>query len=230
MEESLAIVRPPLTRLALLSTLATLLCLVGGMGLGLGIGVLIHAVLPGHMFDPRRIAAAALATLLGLLLGGAAWGVAIGRIMGTGADDDRRLALTGALGFGPVFIIVAILLTVLEQLIVERGMGPAWPIHDVFTLLFVPATAVVAGVSALSLTLGLGYGARSLPLGLFVGLVTGLTFLAVNRAMQTAGWVVGAPGAAERATMITVLAVGSLAAAVAGGAALGGILAYTGTR
>jgi len=228
MEKSFAAANPPVTRLALLCTLATPACLLGGMGLGLGIGGLIHAVLPGHMFDPGRIAVAALAALLGLLLGGAAWGVAIGRI--TGSGDNRRLAMAGALGFGPTFIIVAILLTVLERLIVEQGMGPALPIHDVFTLLFVPAAGTVAGVSVLVLSLSLGHGDRAWRSGLFAGLVTGLTFLAVNRLMQAAGWVVGAPGAGERATMVTVLAVGALFAAMAGGAALGGVLAYTGKR
>lgn len=173
MEKTLSVVSLPVTRMVLLSTLAMLICLLGGMGLGLGIGVLIHAVLPGHMFDTRRIVAAALAALSGLLLGGAAWGVAIGRIMGSDAG---------------------------------------------------------AGASTIALSLGHGYGPRARRFGLYVGLVSGLTFLVVNRWMQAAGWVVGGPGAAERATMVTVLAVGALAAAIAGGTAQGSVLAYTGKR
>ncbi|RPI87709.1 MAG: hypothetical protein EHM41_04010 [Chloroflexi bacterium] len=42
--------------------------------------------------------------------------------------------------------------------------------------------------------------------------------------MQAMGWVVGAPGAVERATMITVMFSGDLAAALAGGAVIGALL------
>jgi hypothetical protein len=50
-----------------------------------------------------------------------------------------------------------------------------------------------------------------------VGLAAGGAFQAVNLIMQAAGWVVGAPGAAERATMLTVMGLGNI------GAALGGV-------
>ena len=42
--------------------------------------------------------------------------------------------------------------------------------------------------------------------------------------MESLGWVVGAPGAAARATMITVLAAGNLGAALVGGGVLGAML------
>jgi hypothetical protein len=42
----------------------------------------------------------------------------------------------------------------------------------------------------------------------------------VNLLMEAAGWVVGAPGAAERATMLTVMFAGNLGAALAGGAVM----------
>jgi hypothetical protein len=47
--------------------------------------------------------------------------------------------------------------------------------------------------------------------------------------MEGAGWVVGAPRAAERFTMLTVMFVGNLAAALAGGALLGWQLHRRGT-
>ena len=43
--------------------------------------------------------------------------------------------------------------------------------------------------------------------------------------MEALGWQVGGPGAAERATMLTVLFVSNLGAALAGGAMLGMTLA-----
>ena len=39
--------------------------------------------------------------------------------------------------------------------------------------------------------------------------------------MEALGWQIGGPGAAERATMLTVLFVSNLGAALAGGAVLG---------
>jgi hypothetical protein len=53
------------------------------------------------------------------------------------------------------------------------------------------------------------------------GAAAALAFLAANLLMESRGWVVGAPGAAERNTMIAVLLVGMIAAALAGGAVLG---------
>jgi hypothetical protein len=48
-----------------------------------------------------------------------------------------------------------------------------------------------------------------------------LAFLSVNLVMEALDWVVGAPQAAERFTMLTVMLTGNLGAALAGGAVLG---------
>jgi len=57
------------------------------------------------------------------------------------------------------------------------------------------------------------------------GLIATLTFLVVNLLMESLGWVIGAPNAAERATMVTVLALGNITAAITGGAVMGWKLA-----
>lgn len=49
--------------------------------------------------------------------------------------------------------------------------------------------------------------------------------LLINLVMEALGWVASAPGAAERATMLTVMFAGVLGAAVAGGGLLGWQLA-----
>jgi hypothetical protein len=64
-------------------------------------------------------------------------------------------------------------------------------------------------------------------LALRVGLTAALAFLAINLGMEVLGWQVGGPGAEERATMLTVLLVSNLGAALAGGAVLGLTLAQT---
>jgi hypothetical protein len=58
-----------------------------------------------------------------------------------------------------------------------------------------------------------------------IGVSSGSVSLAVNLGMEALGWQVGRPGAAERATMLTVLFVSNLGAALAGGAMLGMTLA-----
>jgi hypothetical protein len=50
--------------------------------------------------------------------------------------------------------------------------------------------------------------------------------LCVNLGLEALGWQVGGPGAAARATMLTVLFVSNLGAALAGGAMLGLRLAH----
>ena len=54
-----------------------------------------------------------------------------------------------------------------------------------------------------------------------IGLAATVMFLVVNLLMESLGWVVVAPRAAERFTMLTVLLVSDLAAALAGGAVIG---------
>ncbi len=106
----------------------------------------------------------------------------------------------------------------------ERGGGPDLPVHQVFTLLFVPAAFLVAGMGGLAL--GLAQGDRALALRGFLssGFTAALAFLVVDLIMDALGWRVGAPGAAARTTMLTVMMSGSLAAALAGGAATGYLL------
>lgn len=216
-----------LNRLSARGAAYTALSLVAGMLLGVLVGSVVFETLPGHMGELTRSLLAALPALAGLVAGGALWGHLMGTLTG-GASPARRVAWAGALSFGPAVIVLGLGLNALEIALVERGLGPDLPIHILFTLLFVPAAFLAAGVSALSLgaaVRGWRFGAR---LGLETGAVAGGAFLVLNLVMDALGWRVGAPGAAERYTMVTVLMVGSLGAALAGGAVLGGALIRTG--
>jgi hypothetical protein len=122
------------------------------------------------------------------------------------------------LGFGPIAILLAAGLGVAEPVIVGYLGQRGQPIHRVFTLLFVPSAFTIAGVSAWAVGRGLRNPRLARDLLWQVGLSAALTFLVVNLLMESLDWVVGAPGAAARATMVTVLALGNIAAAlVAGG-------------
>jgi len=209
-------------KFALRSAVLTLLTLFGGLLLGLLAGDITFRLIPGSSIDNVKLghaAVAAVPALVGFLAGGAFWGIQMGSLVGS--FDKRRMALAGMLGFGPVSIFLAVILGLAEPFLVQMI---DLPIHRVFTLLFVPSVFLIAGTS----TWSIGKALRDTPLAwsLFwqVGLTAAATFLAVNLLMEALGWVVGAPGAAERATMVTVLAIGSIISALTGGGVMGRVL------
>jgi hypothetical protein len=199
----------------------TVATLFGGLLVGILLGNLTFAILPGSsVMDPQISYSliAAIPTLLALAVGSAAWGRAMARV--AGAEPSRRMAWAGVLGFAPITLLLAFSLLGLEPIAVER-FGARVPIHRVFTILFVPTAFLISAVSAFAIGIGLRDKPLSRSLAWRVGLAGAAAFLVVNMIMEAAGWVVGAPGAGERATMITVMSLGNLAAALAGGAVLG---------
>lgn len=210
-----------LQKSALRGALLTVVTLFGGLLIGLVAGDITFRLIPGSSINNVKLGHAAIAAvpaLAGFLAGGAAWGVQMGQL--TRASETRRMALAGMLGFGPISMILALGLGVAEPMIVG-SMGKNIPIHRIFTLLFVPSAFLIAGSSALAIGKGLSDNQLAWSLFFQVGLTAAATFLAVNLIMESLGWVVGAPGAAERATMVTVLALGNVSAALAGGAMMG---------
>jgi hypothetical protein len=207
--------------LALLSALATVVALIGGLLLGGALGELVFNLLPGHSTSNPSIVhmlLAAAPALLGMLSGSALWGVWLGRLARAG--DTRRMAASGALGFAPITIALGLALSLLEPVAVNR-LGAQFPIARLFTLFFVPTAFLIAGVGAGAIGLGLRDRKLAWRLSGRCGLAAAITFLLVNLLMEMLGWHVGGPGAAQRATMLTVMLVSNLGAALAAGAALG---------
>ncbi len=210
---------------ALRGALITLLTLLGGLILGLVAGDAVFHLIPGSSVNNVKLghaAIAALPALAGFLAGGATWGMQMGRL--AGADISRRMAWAGTLGFGPITIALALGLGLAEPMLVKRFASVGQPIHRVFTLLFVPSALLIAGVSAWAIGVGLRDNRLAWSLFWKVGLSAGMAFLAINLIMEAAGWVVGASGALQRATMVTVLALGNIGAALVGGGMMGWIL------
>ena len=137
-----------------------------------------------------------------------------------GRRDRGRLARAGMLGFAPITLGLAILLSTLEPIVVEY-LAAQFPIHRLFTLLFMPTAFLIAGVSVWVLARTLADGPLARRLFWQIGLVAAVVFVAINLSMETLGWRVGAPDAAARFTMLTVMLTGNLGAALAGGAFLG---------
>ena len=207
---------------ALRGAFLTVLTLFGGLLAGLAAGDLVFHLIPGSSLEDVKLghaAIAALPALVGFLAGGAAWGVQMGRLAGN--TETRRLSLAGMLGFGPITILLAVGLGLAEPAIVGYLGAFGQPVYRVFTLLFVPSAFIIAGVGAW--VVGRGLGDPKLARNLFwqVGLTAALTFLVVNLMMESLGWVIGAPNAAKRLTMLTVLALGDFTAAITGGAVMG---------
>jgi hypothetical protein len=179
---------------------------------------------PGHgISNPSPIATAvsAIPAFMGIFFGSALWGVLMGRLARAG--DLWHMALAGGLGFAPIAIGLGILLQVLEPMAL-REYGDWLPLHRLFSVLFVPTAFTIAGVSAFAIGIGLRNRPLAWQLLWKIGLVAAAAFLVVNLSMEASGWVVGAPRAAERFTMLTVMFVSNLGAALAGGAALGLLL------
>jgi hypothetical protein len=201
---------------------ATLLTLVGGIFTGFVTGFVLFESLPGHLVEPARIGLSAAPALIGILGGGAAWGWMLARM----ARIQRKWPLmrAGVLGFSlPLVLAMMVLIGIesgLEWYLSSIGIGSP-PIHRIFTLLFVPTSFLLAACGAGFVGRALGVNRLVRLLALRAGGSAALAFLVVNIAMDLLGWRVGAPGAAERFTMLTVMMLGNAGAALAGGAALG---------
>jgi len=213
-----------LTKTAFLSALFTAFSLIGGLLLGVVLGEVVFSALPGHSItnpDPVHILLAAVPALIGMLAGGAVWGLLMGRL--ARATDRRRMAIAGASGFAPMTIALGIALSIMEPIAVQK-LGAQLPIHRLFTFFFVPTAFLIAWVGAWAIGIGLRNKTLAWTLGMRAGLAAALAFLVVNLGMEALGWRVGAPGAAARLTMLTVMFTGNSAAALAGGAIIGPLL------
>lgn len=211
-------------RVAIAGSLITVLSLFGGTLLGVVIGNVVFSVLPGHSItnlNPVHVLIAAVPALARFLGGSALWGILMGRV--AHAQNSKRMGFTGMLGFAPIALGLGIALQILEPIAVQN-LGAQFPIQRLFTFFFIPTAFLISGVSAFAIGIGLQMRALAWKLFWRVGLAAAIAFLIVNLAMEALGWQVGAPHAAERFTMLTVMFAGDFAAVIAGGAVMGSML------
>lgn len=213
------------TRTMIYGAVVTIVCLFGGLLLGVIVGNIIFELTPGHNFqplDPVQVILPAIFALGGFFVGGTLWGVLLGRL--ARATNRRRMAMAGALGFAPITLTLALLLQAIEPIVLEQ-FGVIIPLHRLFTILFVPTAFLIAGISAWAIGIGVRDKTLAQSMLLRAGFAAAITFLFINLAMESAGWIVGTPHAAERFTMLTVMFIGDLGAAIVGGAVVSWMLA-----
>jgi hypothetical protein len=206
-------------RAAALSAALTVLVLAGGLIANFMLGFASFQALSGRVPGALTFALALLVFSASTLASSALWGLAMAKLARVWAM--RRATWASILGFVPITLLLIFGLQAAEPFVFRTNL----PLHRVFTVLFVPSAGLIAATSSLALAWALGWGRTAPMLALRVGLTAALAFLAVNLGMEALGWQVGGPGAAERSTMLTVLFVSNLGAALAGGAMLGMTLA-----
>ncbi len=145
-------------------------------------------------------------------LAGAFWLRRVARL--AGLTVPRSAMLMTAVAHAVLTVAAVFVLGRLEGYFVEEGHATI-PLHNLFTLLFVPAVLACAGLLCASAALALRVRPLTRRLALRGGLAAALTFLALNVLQDLLGRRVGGPNAKATATMITVALIGNLGAAMA---------------
>lgn len=152
-----------------------------------------------------------------VLGGGAMFGWSLSRL--NHYANKRLMMITGGLGFGLPFLATVFTLNMAEAIVVAGNIN--MPLHILFAILFNSGMLFTSALHGLSYGIALKSPSAMWQLALASGLAGVLGFGAVNLVMDSIGMRVGAPGAAERATMIVTLVLGNLVGAFTGATVLG---------
>ncbi len=208
-----AVSQPAASRVALAAALAGF-WLPGSFVLTVVTVMAVQQVLgPAFVIEETRGAALLISVGIAWLgVAGAAWLRRVAQIAGMAAP---RGALLMAAAAHAMLTIAAIFgLGRLEHYFVEDGHA-TMPLHNLFTLLFVPTVMVCAGLLCACVALALRVQTLTWRLAWRGGLAAALTFLALNVLQDLLGRRVGGPNAGATATMITVALISNLGAAIA---------------
>lgn len=187
--------------------------------------IALSVSLPSHI--TRRMENAgplipAVVLAISCIVGGGLWGRRLARIVGV--NEPTRLGWAGAIVYAPSLIAAVLLLNEGEKYFVEGPGQALMPVHVAFAILFTLAAAIVTALLGGALGIAMRNGRLTARLALFGGVTAGLTFLAADIVQHLLGRHVGGPNAAATATMVTVMLVGNILAAVAASAVIGALL------
>jgi hypothetical protein len=208
-----AVARPAAPRLTLAAALAGV-CLPGSFVLTVATVMVVQQLL-SPAFVIEETPGAMLLISVGvawLSVAGAFWLRRVARLAGLTAT--RGAMLMTAVAHAVLTIAAVFGLGRLERYFVEDGHA-TMPLHQLFTLLFVPVVLVCAALLCACAALALRARPLTWRLAWRGGLAAALTFLALNVLQDLLGRRVGGPNAGATATMITVALIGNLGAAMA---------------
>lgn len=198
------------------------------------VGGLLLAAAAGGVFDalatplpvlPRRIFSVAIAMAV-LFQAMNLWSRDMARL--AGQPGAQPIGTAGALLLAVLFGTVGFALGMTEPFVVGRAASQGVQIHQVYMILFITATLLIAAAGTFTLGRGLCGNRLAVRLAMGSGIAAATAFLAVALTMDAVGWRVGAPDAAKRATMVVVTTLGLIAAGIAAGAVIG--VKFTRTR
>lgn len=150
------------------------------------------------------------------------WGRGLGRV--THQTHPEHLAWAAAIAFAATTTIAVNRINHTEVILNRLLFQTKLPVHILFLYIFIAGNGAVVGVTGAALGVAKSDWKMTLKLG-GMGIVVGaLTFLIVFLIMELFGFRVGAPGAAERATMLTVMSIGIWSTALVGSGIFGRML------
>lgn len=199
--------------------LAGLLYLFGGVAVST-VGV---AILSMHVPDSNLRPLLFIAVIVaGTAAGGAAFARAMGRLVGF--TELRRPGWSGS-SFGLLVITAALVLSGPEAVALS-GVEQPWglPVHILFGVVFVPAVFCVVFLFGLAVSAALRLGVAAVVVAWKMAAAGSGAFLAATIIQDLLGRRVGGPNAEVTFTMLSVMLIGLLAAAVASGAVMASLL------
>ncbi len=197
---------------------------VGGLLIAAAAGGVVDALGTPLPILPRRIFSV-LTAIAVLFHAMKLWARDMNRL--AGQPETATISRASALFLAILFGLVGLVLGATEPFVVGRAALRGVLIHQVYMILFVTSTLLLATAGTFIVGRSLHGNAFAARLGMGSGFAAAAAFLLVALTMDALGWRVGAPRAAERATMVVVTTLGLVTAGIAAGVVIGTMLTQT---
>ena len=164
----------------------------------------------------------------GASVGGGLWARSV--IQSIAPAIAWRAALTSGITFGILVFLSGYSLELVEQELFYSNRLNAPGVHFQFIGLFSAAIFLVVGITATVMTARIANIKQAGLYGAITAFISVIAFIGVDLVMYLFGWRVGHIDFPERPTMTTVMGLGLLASALAGGTTIGVLIERTFSR
>jgi hypothetical protein len=169
-----------------------------------------------------------LVMMVGASVGGGLWARSV--IQSIAPVIALRSALTSGITFGILVFLSGYSLELVEQELFYSNRLNAPGVHFQFIGLFSAAIFLVVGITATVMTARIANIKQAGLYGAITAFISVIAFIGVDLVMYLFGWRVGHIDFPERPTMTTVMGLGLLASALAGGTTIGVLIERTFSR